>query len=570
MSVNHDARVFNLETKAAAALWRGLDTPVALSCYLLAKAEEWDQLISKTVDPMHYCSGFGVDFAADYQAVELLKKNPRVPLKVDRAAVALDKWRVAEARCKETNERLSKDPIPGSSEVRETLHRAREFIRAVLGSVVTGPDEARRSAVLERVQELVRFGPGSTTSVSGVVTQGRKYSPRVLDATPRCREFFRHMLSPHWGGAETPFRSVTASKLTTVPKNAKTDRVICVEPDLNIFVQLGLGAYLRGRLGKFGVDLRSQEVNRYLASKAHEYDLCTMDLSSASDLISREAVWLLLPDDWAHLLWLARVDETRLPSGETVVLEKWSSMGNGYTFELETLIFYSVIWAAAEVQGLDKVCVNAYGDDLIFYSSMRPLVEAALDFLGFKVNTEKTFGQGLFYESCGTDWFDGVNVRPVFFRSTHVDFETICYTYANALSTRAIAGTVRDSRYLPAWTCCFTAVHPDHRHPIPLGYGDCGFQQPFDRARPSVRRLRDGWCGWEFRVRTVDMKVTSEFQLGIYLARLHGSRYDDVTIGVSPSGAEYIAEESLRGQYCRAQTRRSRSSYDWPHLGPWV
>jgi hypothetical protein len=49
-----------------------------------------------------------------------------------------------------------------------------------------------------------------------------------------------------------------SSKVRVVPKNAKTDRTICIEPDLNIFVQLGIGAVIRERLKAYGLDLNTQ------------------------------------------------------------------------------------------------------------------------------------------------------------------------------------------------------------------------------------------------------------------------------------------------------------------------
>jgi len=40
-----------------------------------------------------------------------------------------------------------------------------------------------------------------------------------------------------------------------------------------------------------------------------------------------------------------------------------------------------------------------------------------LEYLGFVANKRKTFWEGPFRESCGTDWFAGANVRPVFMTS---------------------------------------------------------------------------------------------------------------------------------------------------------
>jgi hypothetical protein len=349
--------------------------------------------------------------------------------------------------------------------------------------------------------------------------------------------------------------------LTTVPKNAKTDRVICIEPDLNIFCQLGAGALLRDKLLHFGLDLRTQEVNQRLASLGVDLDLCTLDLSAASDTISREAVWLLLPYSWADLLHFSRVDSTSI-DGVKVNLEKWSSMGNGYTFELETLIFLSVVRACCEELGLPMDNVTAYGDDLIFPAAARELVTRALNFLGFSVNLDKTFSKGLFRESCGTDYFDGHNVRPIFLRSDHHDYETICFLYANNLrrwAHRRNDNGSCDARLLPAWLRCFTAVKPHLRHLVPEGTGDVGFVVDFDNATPNISRPKgNGWAGYHYKYRSCRARERVISVWGSYLAALSGTP------------AEFRRSvESLRGMHL-PPTTKSGYVLAWPNLGPWL
>lgn len=91
---------------------------------------------------------------------------------------------------------------------------------------------------------------------------------------------------------------------------------------------------------------------------------------------------------------------------KTVYLEKFSSMGNGFTFELETILYRTL---AATVCG--RSSVSAFGDDLIVLSDMFRDVLATLRFFGFTPNEKKTFGEGPFRESCGGDFFNGKPVR---------------------------------------------------------------------------------------------------------------------------------------------------------------
>lgn len=554
MSVSYDSRVLKLELSVVRKLTESIDTPRALTVYLLIKYEEWDQLVALDIDPDHYDNH--QSFSDDYLVTSILQKSERLPTTHSRYEVAIGKFRASEARCAETNRRLGEfceSPHSAGAEMLSVISNSQRIIQSILGAKPGSRD-------LAFAESNMRFGPGATTSLSGVVSQGKKYSHRTLDVTPRLLPFRAFCFPDLWKESAVEVRTRASSKLVTVPKNAKTDRVICIEPDLNIFVQLGIGALLREKLLRSGLDLRTQETNRTLAQQAYELDLATVDLASASDTISREAVWLLLPFPWASLLHLARVDKTLLGE-EEIVLEKWSSMGNGYTFELETLIFWAVTRSVCEVLGIDGP-ITVYGDDIICPSGALELLRKALDFLGFSVNTDKTFGKGSFRESCGADFFKGHSVRPIFFRSQHHDFASVCYLYANNLrrwSCRRNGGSSCDIRLLPAWLACYSAVEPRHRHSIPDGVGDVGFIADFDRACPTVpRELRSrGWAGYQYHYRYCKPveKVISPF--GGYLASLRAPT--DFRKGV----------EGLRGRFSSATTENGYTLV-WPNLGPWL
>jgi hypothetical protein len=554
VAFSHPSRVFKLECGLLAALCEGIGTVRSLTVSLLAAYGEWQQLLELSIDPTRYDDP--LSFADDYLVTSVMQKNPRLPTSIDKSAVAIDKFKKSEEVCKQTNERLSNffsGNIPLPSDVYLAIHYARETIREILGPLTR--------ADLRFAESKMRFGPGATTSLSGVVTQGKKYSRLEIDATPRLVSFRAFCFPELWGQIVSHINVTQASRLTTVPKNAKTDRVICIEPDLNIFVQLGTGALLREKLRRFGLDLNTQVTNQQLAKLAVELGLCTMDLSAASDTISREVIWGLLPDEWCQLLHYSRVDKTRVGT-EEIELHKWSSMGNGYTFELETLVFLGVIIGCCKAAGVTTDCVTVYGDDLIFPDEIRGDVERTLTFLGFSVNREKTFGKGRFHESCGTDWFDGVNVRPFFFRSQFHDYESICYLYANngrRWAHRRNSDESCDSRLLPLWLRCFRAVEPNNRHLVPEGQGDVGFVVDFDFAKPAIHRtLKErGWGGFTYHYRSVKSIEKDISQLGCLTAFLNGN------------ASEWsLGREAMRGRFHPA---RSKEGYAlaWPNLGPW-
>lgn len=56
--------------------------------------------------------------------------------------------------------------------------------------------------------------------------------------------------------------------------------------------------------------------------------------------------------------------------------------------------------------------VSVFGDDIICPTDCAKSVTAALVFFGFKLNEEKSFVSGKFRESCGGDYFKGLDMRP--------------------------------------------------------------------------------------------------------------------------------------------------------------
>jgi hypothetical protein len=92
--------------------------------------------------------------------------------------------------------------------------------------------------------------------------------------------------------------------------------------------------------------------------------------------------------------------------GESFMLEKFSSMGNGYTFELESTIFAGCVFACVPPSRWDDCSV--YGDDLIVPQKYADRLVDCLETFGFKVNHKKSCLAGRFFESCGTDWFDNL------------------------------------------------------------------------------------------------------------------------------------------------------------------
>lgn len=209
-----------------------------------------------------------------------------------------------------------------------------------------------------------------------------------------------------------------SSVLFTVPKSAEIDRVAAKEPSINALLQRGVGLTIRERLRRHGCDLRDQTVNQRLAEKAFERGLATIDLSSASDTVTRQLVYELLPPDWVMLLDDLRVKSIEIPRGkerDEHQLEMFSSMGNGFTFELESLIFYALTRVVCKLSGL-KGTVSVYGDDIIAPKRCVVRLRNVFHFFGFTMNSKKTHARGYFRESCGKHYHKGVDVSPFYIR----------------------------------------------------------------------------------------------------------------------------------------------------------
>jgi hypothetical protein len=225
------------------------------------------------------------------------------------------------------------------------------------------------------------------------------------------------------------FDVVDCSKYSFVNKTSTVARGICTEPTLNMWFQKGVASALESRLKRFWrIDLSVQpELNGWLARAGSiDGDLCTIDLESASDSMGLSMLRYMLPRSFMAVLEAFRCPKTRLPTGRELRLGMVSTMGNGYTFPLETMFFAAVVRGVASVVGckLNDTNFGVFGDDIICPSKLYRTVVRVLSILGFSVNLSKSFVEGPFRESCGADFFKGVNVRGVYIKQlrTKQDF----------------------------------------------------------------------------------------------------------------------------------------------------
>jgi len=302
--------------------------------------------------------------------------------------------------------------------------------------------------------EFLSFGYGA--SAEGDATHIiDKMIRQQLSITPSCEKYVGYLKS-----FSTSFhKKVTLSekvkvdiysKIALVPKNEERARIIAKERSLNLIFQLALGKFMSYALECQGINIqRQQEMNRLLAYKGslesnQESDNCpcTIDSKMASDCITIELVEAIFPKEIvehfislrsSHFLISKRFCDDNLQE-----LPMISTMGNGFTFPLLTMVSLAIVYAAncrfedenpqsvgipekywntTQRFKLDWNTIGVFGDDIIV---PRKIVSETIKILtncGFIVNANKTFTEGLFRESCGADVYNGHVITPVYLTS---------------------------------------------------------------------------------------------------------------------------------------------------------
>lgn len=389
-----------------------------------------------------------LEFFRYIQAGAFLKKYPFPGS--DTYTPALEKFLQAEEACRLFNKEnwRSLDILSHSHpDFLGCIEEIRSDISNLLGKAPT----------YESIVVHAKHGPGVSLGDQyrgGKVTCYFKYSELPYTVTRGTSDLARYAIlsDPRWIGAldnwyrvknsipftepisvedfwSQVFKFVDGNRNTSVPKTAEIDRFIAIEPVLNVFFQLGVDTILKYHLKfKWGYDLYSQRRNQELALEGStSNDLVTLDLKGASETVTLKICELYLPMDWYNLLFDLRSPKGNI-KGEEITYEKISSMGNGYTFSLESLIFAALVRCAIRRTKSRKVTA-VYGDDLIVPKTAFSYLKNLLELSGFSLNVDKTFHDGPFRESCGKDFYNGIDVRPIFLKRNLSTVPALFYLY---------------------------------------------------------------------------------------------------------------------------------------------
>lgn len=413
-----------------------LDTARSLS-FTIALRYGYDTLLSVLDLPMHFGPHPVERVRREYESHMLLRKIPNI-YEIDLERVAIGAFLKAEEQCKAINERgwrcgrLTDDGI--------LEHRITRVLGDILGAAPS----------LNTLSKLASWGPGATFAL---LRSDASPELKTINEKGITLALLRRLNAEETIGFLPPdrYELTPGGRVATVPKSVKTDRTIVIEPGINAFFQSGMGSCIRQKLLKYvGIDICNAAERHRLRCILEWMNIATIDLAAASDTISS---WLLtlFPMDWFDLLCDLRSERVLL-DGEWVTLEKVSSMGNGFTFELETLLFAAICLAS----GVRKEDLSVFGDDIIVPRDHAPAVVENLQVMGFVINKEKTFTSGDFVESCGVHCYRGEDLAP-FQLKDDISDGLQAINIANkvrAFSWLSCHGNGCDIRYLPVWRLC--------------------------------------------------------------------------------------------------------------------
>jgi hypothetical protein len=285
------------------------------------------------------------------------------------------------------------------------------------------------------IEHAARFGPGSSIGLEG---KPSSYYFKVGDSpqaatSPFIIDWYARSTAWHplCEAAELARKArcgeavvVKHGNLTFVPKSFLSRRIVVTEPSLNTYFQLGLGSVMERVLDRsFGIDFSVQPgLNSELArigSLTDEYS--TMDLKQCSDYISCQVIEFMFPRSLVNWLMKLRTPTVKTPIGSDIDLAMISTMGNGFTFPLQTLLLTSLVLGVYETLGIEPGPRHSkrwgvFGDDIVVAKEAYNLLSAVLTELGLVVGHDKSFDTGPFRESCGADFFLGTNVRGVYLK----------------------------------------------------------------------------------------------------------------------------------------------------------
>lgn len=230
-----------------------------------------------------------------------------------------------------------------------------------------------------------------------------------------------------------PVADFHTAEVRFVPKDARGPRTISKEPYFLLKAQLGAGDALSRIIEHEScgqIMFSSQEQNQQLSKESSiTKGWATLDLKDASDLVSRKLYQRLFANiPLFRSLFKLRSTHVDLGDRDIHELRKFANMGNGLCFPILSLVTF--LAASAGIHRRTRLdfkrvrkLVHVFGDDLIVPSQYASFAIEGLQGFGLVVNHNKSFIKGNFRESCGADFYYGLDVTPVRLRLSNGGLE---------------------------------------------------------------------------------------------------------------------------------------------------
>lgn len=277
-------------------------------------------------------------------------------------------------------EKLSLDKYVAHQKFLRTVDLTHPLARKVLTEAARIVKEVLGEYSPDNTVALSRFGTKSSVGcpLALAYLDNKLSDTRAFTSSSRCANWFFYeclesdtimvelvekLRSDGWNLDQFAHESLN---LVFVPKSWKALRIITPLTLLSLFYSFGLGEQITRSLVNVGINLSCQQSLHRKLIKKYSINLShvTADLSSASDSITDALLMQLLPADWYQPITRCLTSRYTY-KGQTVESLSVAPMGNGLTFPLQTLVFYSITRAIGNLCG-SRGLISVYGDDLIY------------------------------------------------------------------------------------------------------------------------------------------------------------------------------------------------------------
>lgn len=304
------------------------------------------------------------------------------------------------------------------------------------------------------------------------------YGTHSLEAYMRC-------------GYDVKWDRYPATRCCLVPKDFKGPRLISAESAATQYLQQGQMRKLmqfcdHHRIISRSIKFKDQSFNQRAAQESVLRDTVTLDLSNASDTVSVPLVWFLLSEvpGFRRRLMATR-SSYMLIDNQRVRLSAFSPMGSAVCFPVESLVFWAISMASLKLvrshevrsSGVTQTVspfrdyalaseIRVFGDDIIIPKDAFPTLLTTLTEIGCEPNMSKTCWQTPFRESCGSEWFNGIDVTIIRNKEYHYATDNKLEDHLALLNLQRklfLQGSFSAAALLKDWA---EEIHPIYELPV--------------------------------------------------------------------------------------------------------